>query len=266
MRLIIDHYTRYSFSEPQARVVQLLRMTPADSPSQTVIDWQIDVDCDARLRPARDGYGNLTTMLYVDGPVDAITLTVRGEVLTDQGAEPIGGSAEPLAPSTFLRSTPLTTADAAIVELARSPVSGTMQGVESLCETIKSRLKIVPGRTAQSHTAADTVAEGRGSVRDCAHVLIAAARTQGIPARFVSGHCLGALNAGPRQSAHGWVEVWIDGYGWTGFDPSMACRVDENYVRVAVGLDASDTSPVSGARRGGGVEELDVDVRVAAGQ
>jgi hypothetical protein len=37
-------------------------------------------------------------------------------------------------------------------------------------------------------------------------------------------------------------------------------------VRVAIGLDASDATPLSGTRTGGGIEELDVDVRVALGQ
>ena len=36
---------------------------------QNVLDWRIDVDCDARLREGRDGYGNVTHMLYVDKPV-----------------------------------------------------------------------------------------------------------------------------------------------------------------------------------------------------
>ena len=74
MRLSIDHHTRYRFSQPQARVVQLLRITPSDFAGQTVLDWRIDVDCDARLRTGLDGYGTPTTMLYIDGPIEALEL------------------------------------------------------------------------------------------------------------------------------------------------------------------------------------------------
>jgi transglutaminase-like putative cysteine protease len=47
-------------------------------------------------------------------------------------------------------------------------------------------------------------------------------------------------------------------------DPASGCSPDESFVRVAVGLDASDATPVSGTRKGGGVEELDVAVRIDA--
>ena len=83
MRLAIDHRTRYHFSEAQDRVVQLLRMTPHDFGAQTVLDWSIDVNCDARLRDGRDGYGNQTSMLYIDGPITDVEIIVSGEVLTD---------------------------------------------------------------------------------------------------------------------------------------------------------------------------------------
>ncbi|MDB5700256.1 MAG: transglutaminase family protein, partial [Sphingomonadales bacterium] len=77
MRLSIDHHSTYTFSQPQARVVQLLRVTPNDYAAQTVIDWRIDVDCDARLRTGLVGFGIATTMLYVDGPIELISITVR---------------------------------------------------------------------------------------------------------------------------------------------------------------------------------------------
>ena len=51
-----------------------------------MVEWRIDVDCDARLKNGRDGFGNETQMLYIDGPIDHIGLTVTGEVLTEDRA------------------------------------------------------------------------------------------------------------------------------------------------------------------------------------
>ncbi|MDB5684942.1 MAG: transglutaminase, partial [Sphingomonas bacterium] len=102
MRLFIEHRTDYRFSEPQARLIQLLRMTPASHAGQNVVDWRIDVDCDARLKPGRDGFGNETQMLYINGPIDRICLTVTGEVVTEDRAGMIAGTAEPLPPEVFL--------------------------------------------------------------------------------------------------------------------------------------------------------------------
>ncbi len=266
MRLTIDHHVRYRFSEPQARVVQLLRMTPCDTEWQTIIDWNIGVDCDARLRHDRDGYGNITSMLYVDGPVESIELIVSGEVLTEDGKGRVAGTIEPLPPLYFTRTTALTAPDNALIALSSGLAGRGRDDAFALAEKVHGLVKASERRTPKSRTAADVLALGSGNVRDTAHVLIAAARAAGFPARFVSGHCLDRPHATKRQSSHCWAEVHIEGEGWFAFDPSAGCCPGENYVRVAVGLDASDSTPLSGTRRGGGIEELDVDIRVAKSQ
>ena len=78
MRLFVRHRSEYRFTEPQARLVQLLRLTPSDHAGQSVVNWWIDVDRDARLKPLRDGYGTKATMLYIDGPLERIILDVPG--------------------------------------------------------------------------------------------------------------------------------------------------------------------------------------------
>jgi transglutaminase-like putative cysteine protease len=267
MRLNIDHRTRYRFSEPQNRVVQLLRMTPHDFGAQTVIDWSVSVNCDARLRDGRDGYGNITTMLYVDGPIDGVEIIVRGEVLTDDRGGLVVGVPETLPPIFYLRETPLTQADEAITDLARKLHAGDLTRRASLIAVDTfGRITTHAGRTPKSRTAAETLAQGTGSVRDKAHLMLSVARAAGLPARLVSGHCLDGVAAGGHKSAHCWVEVFIDETGWVAFDPSTGLNTGESYVRVATGLDASDATPLSGTRRGGGIEELDVDVRVALSQ
>jgi transglutaminase-like putative cysteine protease len=264
MRLSIDHHTRYRFSEPQARVVQLLRMTPLDSGGQTVIDWRIDVDADAWMREGRDGYGNVTTMLYVDGPIDEINIMVRGEVLRDVMPGPVTGTIETLPAIFYQRTTTQTTADDAIADLASIAAPGVgLDHAMALNVAIAHAVRAKSGRTSKARTAAEVLSEGKGSVRDLAHVMLAAARHAGFPARFVSGHCLDGPNAGSHKSSHCWTELYVND-GWHGFDPSTGRVPNENYARVAIGLDASDSTPLSGTRRGGGIEELDVAVRVAA--
>ncbi len=269
MRLHIDHRTRYSFSEPQARVVQLLRMTPCDHAGQTVIDWSIDVDCDARLREGRDGYGNVTTMLYVDGPVDSIEICVRGEVITDDLGGWVVDAAETLPPHFYMRPTPLTWSDPAILTFAKTivgSVKAPMNKAKLLNVALFERIRSISERTPKSRTASKTLADGWGNVRDCAQLMLSAARAVGIPARFVSGHCLDRPGVIDHKSAHCWTELHITDKGWVAFDPSTGYCPGDGYVRVAIGLDAGDATPLSGTRTGGGIEELDVDVRVALGQ
>lgn len=266
MRLFIEHRTDYRFSQPQARLVQLLRMTPGSHSGQNVVDWRIDVDCDARLKPGRDGFGNETQMLYVEGPLDRISLTVTGEVLTEDRAGMLSGATEPLAPPLFLQKTDCSAADAAIAAFATQVVDAggsRLSQAHRLNEALHDRLTLLPGRRREERNAATTYAEGSGAYTDLAHVFIAAARSMGLPARYVSGHLFRRERGDdPHESAHGWAEAHIDDMGWIGFDPSTGRCPDDAYVRVAVGLDYRDAAPLSGARTGGGEEELEVGIRV----
>ncbi|MDB5717756.1 MAG: transglutaminase protein [Sphingomonas bacterium] len=266
MRLFIEHRTDYRFSEPQARLIQLLRMTPASHAGQNVVDWRIDVDCDARLKPGRDGFGNETQMLYINGPIDRICLTVTGEVVTEDRAGMIAGTAEPLPPEVFLQKTPCSAADGAIRDFAAGLAAAggsRLSQVHRLNEALHARLTLDPGRRRGDRDAATTFAQGHGAFSDLAHVFIAAARSLGVPARYVSGHVLRS-NASDElhEVAHGWAEAHLDDMGWIAFDPSTGRCPDDAYVRVAIGLDYRDAAPLSGARTGRGEEELEVGVRV----
>ena len=270
MRLFIHHRTDYRFSEPQARIVQLLRLTPSSNEGQNIIDWRIDVDCNARLRPGRDGFGNETNMLYIDGPIDHVGLTVTGEVLTDDRAGMLGGAPEPLPPMLFRQSTPCTKTspalDAFIAQIASD--SGTpLQQAHLLNDTLAETLAFDPGRRPGAREAAATFADGHGASQDIAHVFIAAARALGLPARYVSGHRFSDVHGAELQEAtHAWAEAYVDDYGWIGFDATCGRCPDDTYVRVATALDFRGAAPLSGTRTGGGLEELEVGVRVGTSQ
>jgi transglutaminase-like putative cysteine protease len=266
MRLKIEHRTHYEFSQPQRRVVQLLRVTPPSFDGQAVVDWHVEVDCDARLKRSRDGFGNDVTMLYLDGPIDRITLTVGGEVLTEDKAGMVQGAAEPLPAQLFLRPTPQTAADTAIASFAHDIAEGAadpLSRLHALCGALNRRIRFDAGDGNPYRGAAAAFAEGHGVCQDHAHMFCAAARVLGYPARYISGHLWRSDGQTIQPAAHAWAEAFIEGYGWIGFDPANGISPTEAYVRVAVGLDYRDAAPVAGARVGGGAETLSVEVAVA---
>lgn len=266
MRLRIEHRTHYEFSQPQRRLVQLLRVTPPSFDGQAVVDWHVEVDCDARLKRSRDGYGNEVTMLYVDGPIDRIALTVGGEVLTENKAGMVQGAMEPLPVEMFLRPTPQTIADAAITSFAHDiaeSAADPLSRLHGLCGALYHRLRFDAADGNPHRDAASTFSDGHGVCQDHAHVFLAAARVLGHPARYVSGHLWRSDGQHIQPATHAWAEAWVEGYGWIGFDPANGVSPTEAYVRVAIGLDYRDAAPVAGARVGGGTEELHVEVAVA---
>ena len=262
MRLSVDHRTVYRFSSAQHRLVQMLRMTPENSHDQTVAAWRIDVDCDAKMRKARDGFGNFGTMLYVEGPVEHIEIIVSGEVLTSHSDGVLHGATEVFPPELFLRATDLTPADPAIATFARdhAGMGSLLSSLHRVNEALHARFGVDLGRPEPGLDAATAFGRDTGTPRDLAHIFAVAARSLGAPTRYISGYHLAAERHAPTP--HGWAEAHIEGIGWIAFDPCTGRCPEEDYVRVANALDAIGAAPVAGSRLGEGDEELDVDVDV----
>jgi transglutaminase-like putative cysteine protease len=107
----------------------------------------------------------------------------------------------------------------------------------------------------------------RGVCQDFAHVMLAALRTLGLPARYVSGYLLTQPPPGqPRRigadASHAWVSLWCPKHGWVDLDPTNDVIVDREHVTLAIGRDFGDVTPLRGVIRGGGQHVLEVAVTV----
>lgn len=265
MRLSVRHRTTYRFSAPQARVIQLARLTPANCSGQAILSWDLSASADVRLRPGRDGYGNAITMLYVDGPLDELVIEAAGEVLTQDQAGVVLNAPEPLPPTVFLRGSDLTQPDDAIRALADAAGQAgadPLTRMHGLMRLIGARMRYDTAATDVARSGADALRLGHGVCQDLTHIFCAAARLLDIPARYVSGHLFQRDAPAEQGAAHAWAEAWIEGLGWVGFDAVNGISPDDAYVRVAVGLDYREAAPLAGARVGGGEERLEVSIRV----
>lgn len=261
MRIAVEHRSHYRFSEPQARIVQMLRLTPCDTQDQTVVSWLVGVDCDCRLRDATDGFGNAVTMLYAEGPIEALDITVTGEVLTNDANGVVRGSIEPLPPMLFLRATPRTRASDAIAAFAAESAAGAhdpLDRLHRLNAALHARFPQMTDCPDNGATAAAAFAGKARTSRDVAQIFIAAAHSLEAPARYISGY----RGDGTTHAPHGWAEAHVEGLGWVGFDPVTGLSPDDGYVRVAVGLDATGAAAIAGTRIGSGEEALDIDLSV----
>jgi transglutaminase-like putative cysteine protease len=102
-----------------------------------------------------------------------------------------------------------------------------------------------------------------GVCQDFAHILTEMLRIIGIPARYVSGYICTSRNGMRGQGAtHAWAEAYIPDYGWLGIDPTNDCIANETHVRLAVGRNFSDCSPVKGVYKGSSNHMLEVAVSV----
>lgn len=94
----------------------------------------------------------------------------------------------------------------------------------------------------------ETLRLGSGSCRDFSVLMMALCKAQGMVARFVSGYLFG--NNRHEHDLHAWVEVFLPGGGWRGFDPTEGQSVNKNYITLANSLEPSGINPVRGSFRG----------------
>ena len=122
---------------------------------------------------------------------------------------------------------------------------------------------------------AQVLATRRGVCQDFAHLMAGALRMWGLPARYVSGYLLTQVDAGlpplvGADASHAWVQVWCPGTpgvpssgaaaGWLDLDPTNQVVPAAGHVRVAIGRDFGDVTPLRGVIRGGGRHTLTVGV------
>ncbi len=102
-----------------------------------------------------------------------------------------------------------------------------------------------------------------GVCQDFAHILLVMLRMTGIPARYVSGYiCPKNHEFRGEGATHAWVEVCIPVLGWIGLDPTNNCVVSDRHVRLAVGRNFTDCTPVKGTYKGSSEHTLEVSVRI----
>lgn len=109
-----------------------------------------------------------------------------------------------------------------------------------------------------------TLNQRSGSCRDYATLFIEACRCLGLASRFVSGYLHAPATEAGNATTHAWVEVYLPGTGWKGFDPTAGEVTGSHHIAVAVARDPESVPPVSGSFIGLGLmlPKLLVNVQV----
>ncbi len=265
MQLKIRHATQYRYDPPVAGVGLRLKLFPSSFEGQRPLAWTVTVNGAAVVPAFRDGWGDEVATPFVRGGVDAVEICADGVVETRDEAGVVKRLREWIRPGMCLRSTPRTEADGAIAALAEEARAGgdtQLAQAHRLQDLVTARIAYRGGSTDAATTAAVALASGAGVCQDHAHVLIAAARSLGWPARYVAGYYLPAEGGVEDAATHAWAELWLDGIGWVGFDASNDLCPTDAYVRLCCGLDALDAAPIRGHVEGRADEALAVTVSV----
>jgi len=148
-------------------------------------------------------------------------------------------------------------------EVLESANYKTIDFLTNLTIQIHSDFKVESREYGSPLSAEQTFTLKRGSCRDLSWMMIQLLRNLGIAARFVSGYYYLPLEGG-NYDLHAWVEVFIPGAGWIGFDPSHGIAASNRHIPVASSSHFENTMPVSGTIRGNATSDLTNNISIQA--
>lgn len=282
MRLRICHTTRFEYQTPAYDSHNEVRMRPLDDASQRCLNFQLSTTPGVSTIEYEDYYGNRVHGFSIHEPHPELIVVATSLV------EPVPTPKAPASPTNFgeflledrtrnlaeydflnaSRHVPFSEPLRKFFWLAKpDPAEDVARYANRVVAFIRDQFVYEPGMTKVHSTADEILTVGGGVCQDFAHLTIGVMRLAGIPARYVSGYLASAARADAAsagaQASHAWLEVQLPGAGWTGFDPTNGCVVDERHIRVAIGRDYSDVPPMRGVYRShGGKQVMSVELQI----
>lgn len=284
--MLITHQTSYRYLSPVELSHHTLRLRPIHDSSQRLLRHQLLATPEGAWEAFEDVFGNYVMHMEVDSPFNQMKLVARSLVrVMPETLGPLRSRARrttiPIDWMPWQRQMmmpyllPPELPESQLRELFGYAMSfverqdyDLVQTFLDMNQTIYQDYAYIQGVTTLETTPFEVYTRRQGVCQDFANLLICLARLLGVPARYRVGyirtHGQGG-NVVQGEASHAWVELFLPWSGWRGFDPTNACRVGLDHIRVACGRNFVDATPTSGTiYRGGGGEQLFVDVQVQA--
>lgn len=273
VRFSVCHETLYRYSAPVSLGPHVLRFTPR-ADSVRILTASLDVEpAPAERHAATDRFGNQVMHAQFGGASDLLRIESRFEAET-LAPGPLRVPGLPVLPWTPAAADELAeyrpdgAPDAAVQAFAAAVAADSawvaLAFLERLNRTLFTRMERGIRTEGAAQAPAHTLAIGRGACRDLTVLFIAACRSVGIAARFVSGYQAQADTPDGRRHMHAWPEIFLPCLGWRGFDPMHGIAVTDGHVALCVAPDQAATMPVEGGFYGDGVTAtLDYRVHIA---
>src|SRR3984893_15261394 len=277
----IRHLTAYHYKRPVASGEHRMMLRPRDDDDQKVLEAELEITPEpSRLTWTRDIFGNPVATARFAARASELRFksTIRldhtsagfhaADIEEHARTHPFAYAAEdrpglarflaPLSPhpkldrwaSTFLREDGSADTCKLLVDMTR---------------TIKRTFKHGVRHEKGIQDPVRTLKLASGSCRDLAVLMIAALRSLGVAARFVSGYLHVTDDDDDRVTGgntHAWVQAYVPGPGWVDFDPSSGMVGNQTLVRVAVVHKPVEAIPLQGTWIGTASDHLAMKVAV----
>lgn len=282
-KLRIHHETLYTYTRAVKFGPHRVVLRPREGHDLRVESMKLTTSPKAEIRWIRDVFGNSIALLRFSRA--AATLRIVSDIelsrtppyphrRQDTRPTPFPPQYDPLEHTVVSAYRALTYPDdaEAVARWVKSVAPKKPRDVEhmirALNRAIHERIKYRRREEKGVLSPGQTIVGGVGSCRDFATLLLDAARTVGIAARFASGYMESNAAEAGHGSTHAWVEIYLPGHGWRGYDPTAGKETDERHVATGLSNHPRGVMPVSGSFFGKASEfkAMTVAVRLSRGE
>lgn len=277
LRLRVRHLTRFDYLGPVQDSVNDARLCPLTDQLQKCERYTLRLTPEAPVHTHYDFYLNRVDHFEIHGPHES--LEVEATSLVTTRPDPRGPVDRPFPPRLlhdpevnenyfdFVEESHFVTKDAEAwreaIDVLPHGVTDLWQDAVALGRHIYQNFTYLPEVSHAGTRVSEVLKTRRGVCQDFAHVMLSLCRTQGIAARYASGYFFDENRRSEEpEASHAWVEIFLPGYGWKGYDPTHDRPADTRYIKLAVGRDYADIRPLNGLYRGKGSRRMTVVVEV----
>lgn len=272
----IIHLTKYQYNWPIKESINEIRLFPHNFENQEVMQHQLLITGNPIVEVSKDFYGNSVGNFNILEPHKEMIIESRMVVRVNHSLKiPVNDSAviQDLASQKERNS--------ALLRLCYPEVCTQQKKINSFLKKINAdeipiieiaqkcseyifkNFTYTKGITDIETTIDEILVLKKGVCQDFANVLLQFLRTVGIPSRYVSGYvCPNASGLRGEGATHAWVEFYTPTQGWIGIDPTNNVWTTDKHVKLSVGRDFYDCSPVKGTFKGFAKQTLSVSVSI----
>jgi len=273
----IQHITRYIYEGPARDSANQIILFPIKDEFQDVIKQELTITGNPQVDTHTDYYGNEVGSFTYSEPHTILTINSKIWVATKHRALPVSDifpaqqwedlkRLQYVVPYIdFLKQEYFEGIDElkVIVDEERLKDDTPYHVAQRFCQYVYDNFTYIKGVTTVETRLDEIWKLKAGVCQDFAHILMEMLRMVQIPARYVSGYiCTSRNNMRGEGATHAWAEAYIPDFGWLGIDPTNNCIANETHVRLAVGRNFTDCSPVKGVYKGSSNHTLEVAVSV----
>ena len=273
-RYFLSHSTLYKYSNSVIESTNRIYLYPYNDLQQQLVNFKLAVTGNPNIYTYLDEFNNRVGFFNYVPPHDYMLIKAQAEIIVKElrfpdEQTPISDQWQLLDQLTedinylpFLQAGQFFSSNnfKKILKDLKSHEDSVFSYAKKLCDYIHNNFSYQKGITNVFSTPEEIWNLKSGVCQDFTNVLIELFRASQIPSRYVSGYVYakdGMVGAG---ATHAWAEVFIPNYGWLGLDPTNNCLAGEYHIRLAVGRNYNDCSPVKGVFKGNEKQHMQVKV------